>query len=99
MWLIANGWLVSFLTVSMSRLMATVVRNSDPTPPRPPSFDTAAASSADVHVPMGARMIGASIPNSSQSGVLSICDLPTRTITNERGHLPLKGGEPAPDLI
>src|SRR5215467_6399342 len=75
MWLIANGRLVSFLTVSMSRLMAAVVRNSDPTPPRPPSFDTAAASSADVQVPMGAKMIGTSMPNRSQRAVFSICRL------------------------
>src|SRR6266851_4425732 len=79
MWLIANGPLVSFLTVSMSRLMAAVVRNSDPTPPRPPSFDTAAASSADVQVPMGAKMIGTSMPNRSQRGVFSICRLQATT--------------------
>src|SRR5262249_58435159 len=79
MWLIANGRLVSFLTVSMSRLMAAVVRNSDPTPPRPPSFDTAAASSADVQVPMGAKMIGTSMPNRSQRGVFSICRLQAAT--------------------
>src|SRR5262249_2675470 len=46
-----------------------------PTPPRPPSFDTAAASSADVQVPMGAKMIGTSILNRSQRGVFSICRL------------------------
>src|SRR2546430_17324079 len=79
MWLIAKGRLVSFLTMSMSRLMAAVVRNSDPTPPRPPSFDTAAASSADVHVPMGAKMIGTSMPNRSQRGVFSICRLQAAT--------------------
>ena len=72
MWLIAKGRLVSLLTMSMSRLTAAVLRKSDPMPPRPPSLDTAAANSAQVQVPMGARMIGTSIPNKSQSGVLSI---------------------------
>src|SRR5262249_11266467 len=69
----------SFLTMSMSRLMAAVFRNSDPTPPRPPSFDTAAASSADVHVPMGAKMIGTSMPNRSQRSVFSILPSPSST--------------------
>src|SRR5664280_1943220 len=64
--------LVSLLTMSMSRLTAAVLRKSDPMPPRPPSLDTAAANYAEVQVPMGARMIGTSIPNKSQSGVLSI---------------------------
>jgi hypothetical protein len=44
----------------LSRLTAAVGRNSDPMPPNPPSLDTAAASSADMHVPIGARMIGTS---------------------------------------
>ena len=35
-------------------------------PPNPPSLDTAAASSGDVHVPIGARMIGTSRPRSSR---------------------------------
>src|SRR5262245_34453805 len=81
MWLIANGRLVSFLTVSMSRLMAAVVRNSDPTPPSPTSFGTATASSADVQVPIGAKMIGTSILNRSQRGVFSIGRLQAATST------------------
>src|ERR1700733_1885252 len=72
MWLMAKGRLVSFFTSSMSRLMAAVVRNSVPMPPSPPALDTAAASSADVQVPIGARMTGTSIPNKSQRDVLSI---------------------------
>src|SRR5262245_30265648 len=81
MWLIAKGRLVSFLTTSMSRLTAAVVRKSDPMPPSPPSLDTAAASSADVQVPIGARMIGTSMPNRSQRGVFSICRLQAATST------------------
>src|SRR5579863_1533506 len=45
-------------------------------PPRPPALDTAAASSADVHVHMGARMIGSSMPKRSQRGVLNIGSTP-----------------------
>src|ERR1043166_5796168 len=73
MWLTANGLLVSFLTPSMSRLTLAGVRKSDPMPPSPPLFDTAAASSADVQVPIGARMIGTSMPNKSHRVVLSMC--------------------------
>jgi len=47
-------------------------RNSDPMPPNPPSLDTAAASSPDVHVPIGARMIGTSRPRSSHRHVFNI---------------------------
>src|ERR1700733_13869551 len=72
MWLIAKGRLVRVRTTSMSRLMAAVAGNSVRVPPRPPAFDTAAASSADVQVPIGARMTGTSIPNKSHSGVFSI---------------------------
>jgi hypothetical protein len=61
---------------SVSRLTAAVVRKGDPMPPRPPAFDTAAASSADVQVPMGVRMIGTSIPNKLQSGVFSMLPFP-----------------------
>jgi hypothetical protein len=78
MWLIAKGRLVSRFTMSMSRLTAAVLRKSEPMPPSPPSFDTAAANSADVHVPMGARMIGTSMPNTSQSCVLSMAVSPDR---------------------
>jgi hypothetical protein len=39
-------------------------------------FDTAAASSADVQVPMGARMIGTSMPSTSQRDVFSIVQSP-----------------------
>src|ERR1700687_4280582 len=78
MWLIANGRLVSLLTTSMSRLRAAVVRKSDPMPPSPPSLDTAAASSADVQVPVGARVVGTSIPNRSQRDVFSIARLRAR---------------------
>ena len=64
--------LVSFFTTSMSRLTAAVGRKSDPIPPNPPSLDTAAASSADVHVPIGARMIGTSSSRSSHRRVFNI---------------------------
>src|SRR5262249_23337292 len=73
----AKGRLVNLLTVSMSRRTAAVLRNSDPMPPSPPSLDTAAANSAEVQVPIGARMIGTSIPSKSQSGVLSMGALPS----------------------
>src|SRR5262245_24800614 len=56
----------------MSRLMAAVVRLRVPMLPRPPKFDTHAANSADVAEPMGARMIGTSIPSNSQRAVLSM---------------------------
>src|SRR5215813_9880929 len=72
MWLTAYGRFVSFRTTSMSRLIASVVRNSEPMPPSPPWLDTAAANSADVAEPIGARMMGTSMPKSSHSGVLSI---------------------------
>src|SRR5262249_32222159 len=61
----------------MSRLMAAKLRNSVPMPPSPPAFDTAAASSAEVQVPIGARMIGTSMPNRSQSRVVSMAHLRT----------------------
>src|SRR5262249_41587758 len=92
MWLIAKGRLVSFLTMSMARLMAAVVRNNDPTPPRPPSFDTAAASSAEVHVPIGAKMIGTSMPNRSQRGVFSICGLQAATTAEGGATIPHVSG-------
>src|SRR5262249_16780852 len=76
MWLIAKGRLVSLLTTSISPLTGAALRKSDPMPPSPPSLETLAANSADVHVPMGARMIGTSIPNTSQSGVFSIVPSP-----------------------
>ena len=72
MWLTAKGRLVSLRTSSMSRFTAAVGRNSDPMPPSPPALEAAAANSPDVHVPIGARMIGTSIPKRSQSGVLSM---------------------------
>jgi hypothetical protein len=43
--------------------------------PSPPALDTAAANSAEVQLPIGARTIGASIPKTSQRAVLSICQL------------------------
>src|SRR5262249_61964649 len=67
--------LAPHLTCDTCHWMTAVVRNRDPTPPRPPSFDPAAASSADVQVPMGAKMIGTSMPNRSQRAVFSICRL------------------------
>src|SRR5262245_61794985 len=63
----------------MSRLIAAVVRNSEPMPPSPPSFETAAANSADVHDPIGARMMGTSMPRTSQSGVFNITRPPGRS--------------------
>src|ERR1700737_866600 len=72
MWLSAKGRLVSLRTQSMSRFIAAAVRKSEPPPPGPPLFETAAANSPDVHVPIGARMIGTSMPSRSQSSVFSI---------------------------
>src|SRR5258708_24144974 len=72
MWFTAKFRLVSSFTASMSRLMAALVRNSDPMLPNAPSFDAAAANSADEALPMGARMIGTSMPRTSHSWVLSI---------------------------
>src|SRR5215469_338078 len=101
MWLIAKGRLVSLLTTSMSRLTAVALRKSDPMPPSPPSLETVAANSADVHVPMGARMIGTLIPNTSQSGVLSIVSAPGCAVScpaTEIAHVTLtdvsNGGHP-----
>src|SRR5258706_508914 len=62
--------------MSMSRLIAAVVRNSDPMPPSPPWLDTAAANSADVAEPIGARMTGTSMPRMSQRDVFSIAPPP-----------------------
>src|SRR6476660_7063127 len=56
----------------MSRSTAAVLLKREPIPPRPPAFETAAASSAEVQVPIGARMMGTSIPYRSQRGVLNI---------------------------
>src|SRR4051812_13880976 len=60
----------------MSRLIAAVLRKSEPMPPRPPAFETAAASSAEVHEPIGARMIGISIPRTSHRRVFNIAAFP-----------------------
>src|SRR5690349_654461 len=57
----------------MSRLTKSADRNSDPTLPRPPSLETAAANSAEVApAPIPASMIGTSMPRRSQSRVLSM---------------------------
>jgi hypothetical protein len=45
--------------------------NKVPVPPSPPSLDTAAASSAAVQVPIGARKIGTSMPKRSQRDALT----------------------------
>src|SRR5882672_3758503 len=56
----------------MSRLMAALVRKRDPMLPNAPSFDAAAANSADEAVPpMAAKMIGTSMPRMSHREVLS----------------------------
>ena len=47
-----------------------------PMPPSPPALETAAVSSAEVQVPIGARMIGTSMPNRGQSGVVSMVSPP-----------------------
>src|SRR5262245_32394245 len=83
----------------MSHLTAEVVRKRDPIPPSPPAFETAAASSAEVQVPMGARMMGTSIPYRSQSGVLSIAVPPDErrmgpTRWTNAGDLALSGQRP-----
>jgi len=50
-----------------------VVRASEPMPPNPPKFETAAANSADVaDPPMGAKKMGTSIPRTLQSAVRNI---------------------------
>jgi len=72
----AKGRCVSLATMSISRLMAAKLRNSVPIPPKPPALETAAASSAEVQVPIGARIIGTSIPNRGQSGVVSMVSFP-----------------------
>jgi hypothetical protein len=86
MWLIAYGLFVSFFTTSMSRFTAALDRKSDPIPPSPPAFETAAASSADGQVPIGARMIGTSISNKSQRGVLSIASCLGTIEGSSRAH-------------
>src|SRR6185369_10248758 len=75
-WLIAYGRSVSFRTMSMSRLMASVVRNSEPMLPRPPWLETATANSADVAEPIGARTMGTSMPRRSHSAVLGMGTAP-----------------------
>src|SRR5215471_2983077 len=72
----AKGRCVSLCTMSISRLMEAKLRNSVPMPPNPPALETAAASSAEVQVPIGARMIGTSMPNIGQSGVVSMVSSP-----------------------
>src|SRR5215208_4749960 len=47
--------------------------------PSAPSLEAAAASSADVQLPIGARMIGTSVPSRSQRRVLSMAFLRART--------------------
>src|ERR1700722_6632458 len=71
-WLTANGRLVSSRTITMSRLTAAVVRASVPKLPSPPALETAAANSAEVQLPMGARMIGTSMLNMSHRIVFSM---------------------------
>src|SRR5690349_7022602 len=70
----------------MSRLMAAKLRNRVPMPPKPPALETAAASSPDVQVPIGARMTGASIPNKEQSGVVSMVSTPTHPLGTPDCH-------------
>src|SRR5687768_3637969 len=84
MWFTAYGRLVAFRTTSMSRVMAAVVRKSEPMPPRPPWLDTEAANSPDVAEPMGARMIGTSMPSRSQRAVLSMGLLLGRAVRPSR---------------
>src|SRR3977135_2217912 len=61
----------------MSRLMAAVVRKSDPMPPSPPWLETAAANSADVAAPLGAQRNGTSMPRTSQRRGFRIPDIPS----------------------
>src|SRR5215472_12915652 len=82
----AKGQLVSRCTMSMSRLMAAKLRNSVPMPPKPPALETAAASSADVQVPIGAKMIGTSMSNREQSGVVSMVSSPTHPLGTRDRH-------------
>ena len=72
----AKGRCVSLCAISISRLIAAKLRNSVPMPPNPPALETAAASSAEVQVLIGARMIGCSMPNKEQSGVVSMVPSP-----------------------
>src|SRR5215469_10260013 len=72
--------------MSMSRLMAAKLRNSVPMPPKPPASETAAASSADVQVPIGAKMIGTSMSNREQSGVVSMVSSPTHPLGTRDRH-------------
>jgi hypothetical protein len=59
--------------------------------PEPSFVDTAAANFAEVQVPIGARMIGTSMPKRSQRVVLSICNLllPGGELRIVRGFKPL----------
>src|SRR5262245_45943594 len=59
----------------MSRSTDSVERFRVPMLPNPPALEAAAANSADVAEPIGARMIGYSMPRRSQSDVL-IMELP-----------------------
>src|SRR5262245_13418129 len=77
----------------MSRLIALVLRNKVPMPPRPPSLDTAAASSADVQVPIGTRMIGTSMPKMSQRGVLSMASPTFLKLCNKEAKQEIRADE------
>ena len=74
MWLIAYGLFVSFLHhINVPLYGWRWIGKAIQFHPSPPALDTAAASSADVHVPIGARMTGTSISNKSQRGCFQHC--------------------------
>src|SRR5262249_17343880 len=65
----ANGRSVSRrVSRTIARVSSTSYQET-PSIPRPPAFETAAASGGTAHPPMGAWSIGSSMPSNGQSGV------------------------------
>ena len=56
----------------MSRITAALAQLSNSMLPRAPSFEAAAVDSADLALPVEARIIGTPIPRMSRSGVIGI---------------------------
>src|SRR5688572_16151040 len=79
-----NGFFVSECVSLISACISEGLRQVTENIPKPPLFDTAATSSGQVAFPIGAWIIGSSIPNKSQSDVRIIACL----LLRERAILP-----------
>jgi hypothetical protein len=83
--LIANGFSVNERVSRITARISSGWRHVTESMPRPPLFDTAAASSGQVAFEIGAWMIGSSIPNKSQIEVLIMIFPQQRScVTQER---------------